>query len=35
MENTIVAFDIFKMLEGSYKGEIRLKNISMNKIIYL
>ncbi len=32
MENTIVAFDIFKMLEGSYKGEIRLKNISMSKI---
>ena len=32
MENTIVAFDIFKMLEGSYKGEIRLKNISMNKV---
>ncbi len=33
MENTIVAFDIFKMLEGSYKGEIRLKNISMSKIM--
>ena len=33
MENTVVAFDIFKMLEGSYKGEIRLKNISMSKIM--
>ena len=32
MDNTVVAFDIFKMLEGSYKGEIRLKNISMSKI---
>ena len=32
MDNTVIAFDIFKMLEGSYKGEIRLKNISMNKV---
>ena len=32
MENTIIAFDIFKMLEGSYKGEIRLKNISMDYV---
>ena len=32
MENTCVAFDIFKVLEGSYKGEIRLKNISMNQV---
>ena len=32
MENTIVAFDIFKQLEGSWMGTIRLKNISMSKI---
>ena len=32
MENTIVAFDIFKQLEGSWMGPIRLKNISMSKI---
>ena len=32
MENTSVAFDIFKVLEGSYKGEIRLKNISMDYV---
>ena len=32
MENTIIAFDIFKMLEGSYKGEIRLKSISMDYV---
>ena len=33
MENTIVAFDIFKQLEGSWMGTIRLKNISMSKIM--
>ena len=32
MENTIVAFDIFKQLEGSWMGTIRLKNISMSNI---
>ena len=32
MENTVVAFDIFKQLEGSWMGTIRLKNISMSKI---
>ena len=32
MENTSIAFDIFKVLEGSYKGEIRLKNISMEYV---
>ena len=32
MENTVVAFDIFKQLEGSYKGEIRLKNISIEYV---
>ena len=31
-ENTSIAFDIFKVLEGSYKGEIRLKNISMDYV---
>ena len=35
MENTIVAFDIFKQLEGSWMGTIRLKNISMSKIAQL
>ena len=32
MENTVVAFDIFKQLEGSWMGTIRLKNISMDYI---
>ena len=32
MENTVVAFDIFKQLEGSWMGTIRLKNVSMSKI---
>ena len=32
MENTIVALDIFKQLTGSYTGEIRLKNISMEYV---
>ena len=32
MENTCIALDIFKQLAGSYTGEIRLKNISMEYV---
>ena len=32
MPSTCIALDIFKQLAGSYKGEIRLKNCSMNQV---
>ena len=32
MENTCIALNIFKQLTGSYTGEIRLKNISMEYV---
>jgi len=32
MSNTCIALDIFKQLAGSYTGEIRLKNCSMNQV---
>ena len=32
MANTCIALNIFKQLTGSYTGEIRLKNCSMNQV---
>ena len=32
MANTCIALNIFKQLAGSYTGEIRLKNISMEYV---
>ena len=33
MENTCIALNIFNQLVGSYRGQIRLKNISEKKVL--
>ena len=33
MASTCIALDIFKQMEGSSRGEVRLKNISERKVL--